>query len=488
MAAIVSTEFRVLNANNFKEDIADTSNNVYVGIGKADVWSNALSDRTDSTNISSDFPPDDHLDEFGLARKNLIAIKKLGSSDVSHVVRRYTWETGTVYVPWDSNDSSIFDKKFYVITSEFKVYKCINAPTTGGSTIQPTQTLTSPTAETDGYTWKYMYTVSVADSEKFLTNTYMPVKTVSFIDADTGVEYVNNAAAANDLSEADYAQFLNQKASRDSYTHNSQDAAGGIERIVVTNGGTFTAGSSAPGVTITGDGENATATAVMNSAGTAVESITVTTKGSHYTVADITFASGDAVARAVIAPQEGHGVDPVGELGAFFVGLNTQLDVDDVDITQNNDFRQVTLIKNPKAYDSVDYDGALFTAATGRANGYLALNASTADYDRDEVITQTRSDGATARAFVLDRDDSQNYLYYYQNELTGFIPFEDVSSAGREIVGGTSGESVLLHASNTRINPSEIDNKSGDILFLENRAPINRSANQIEDIKLIIEF
>ena len=99
MAAIVSTEFRVLNANNFKEDIADTSNNVYVGIGKADVWSNSLSDRTDSTNISSDFPPDDHLDEFGLARKNLIAIKKLGSSDVSHVVRRYTWETGTVYVP-----------------------------------------------------------------------------------------------------------------------------------------------------------------------------------------------------------------------------------------------------------------------------------------------------------------------------------------------------------------------------------------------------
>ena len=29
---------------------------------------------------------------------------------------------------------------------------------------------------------------------------------------------------------------------------------------------------------------------------------------------------------------------------------------------------------------------------------------------------------------------------------------------------------------------------SGQILFLENRAPINRSSSQIEDIKLIIEF
>ena len=116
MAAIVSTDFRVLNANNFKEDVADASTNVYIGIGKADVWSNSLSDRTDSTNISSEFPPDDHLDELGLARQNLIAIKKVNASDVSHVVRRYNWTTNRVYTSWDSNDSSIFDKEFYILT------------------------------------------------------------------------------------------------------------------------------------------------------------------------------------------------------------------------------------------------------------------------------------------------------------------------------------------------------------------------------------
>ena len=172
MAAIVTSNFRVLNANNFKDDVANSS--VYVAIGKSDVWSLTTSDTTDTT----PFTPNDHLDDLGEARENLIGMKKIASADLSHVVDRYTWTSNRVYDEWDSNDGSIFDKSFYIITSEFKVYKCIKKGG-AGSTIQPTQTLTDPQAESDGYIWKYMYTVAVADAEKFLTNSYMPVKTVS---------------------------------------------------------------------------------------------------------------------------------------------------------------------------------------------------------------------------------------------------------------------------------------------------------------------
>ena len=35
---------------------------------------------------------------------------------------------------------------------------------------------------------------------------------------------------------------------------------------------------------------------------------------------------------------------------------------------------------------------------------------------------------------------------------------------------------------------SEIDADSGDILYIENRAPITRAADQTENIKLVIEF
>jgi len=172
MTAIVSSNFRVLNAENFREDVQESS--VYVSVGKSDAWSNTISDTTDTT----PFNPLDTLDALGEARQNMLGLKKISSAEVSHIVPRHNWTSGRSYIAWDSNDPDIFDKSFYIITTEFKVYKCIIAGT-GGSIIQPTQTLTAPTAESDGYTWKYMYTVSVADSEKFLTNSYMPVKTVS---------------------------------------------------------------------------------------------------------------------------------------------------------------------------------------------------------------------------------------------------------------------------------------------------------------------
>ena len=172
MAAIITSNFRTVNAKHFKEQIEGSS--VYVGIGKSDVWSLTTSDTTDTTPTS----PEDNLDQLGEARANLIGLKKIVPADIAHVVPRHTWTSGSSYFAWDSDDASIFDKAFYVVTSEFKVYKCIKAGG-GASSIQPTQTLTAPTAESDGYTWKYMYTISVADAEKFLTNSYMPVKTVS---------------------------------------------------------------------------------------------------------------------------------------------------------------------------------------------------------------------------------------------------------------------------------------------------------------------
>jgi hypothetical protein len=468
MTAIVTSNFRVINAENFKEDVADANTSVYVGIGKSDVWSLTTSDTTDTT----PFTPVDALDSLGEASQNMIGMKLIGTADVSHVVPRYTWASDISYYAWDSDDSSIFDKKFYILTSEFKAYKCIKA---GGSvsTIQPTQTLTDPTAESDGYIWKYMYTISVADAEKFLTTSYMPVKTIPFINPASGTtpksEYTNSEAEAA-LSEADYAQYLNQKASRASAT------AAGIERIEVTSGATY---SSTPTVTITGDGTGATATAVMSGSGSnqTVASITVTNKGTNYTVADITFGSGDAAARAVISPELGHGVHPIKELGAFFIGLNSQLTGNEGgDLTVGNDFRQVTLIRNPKLYGP----GAVAAAATLKALKYLDFSAAITSFLVDELIVgQTTG----AQAYAVEIDTGTGYIYYHQNAKTGYKAFQN----GETVVGQTSSASVALEASSALGTP-EVHPGTGDIMFLENRNPINRTTTQIEDIKVIIEF
>ena len=542
MAAIVSSNFRVVNSNNFKEDISNSA--VYVGIGKADVWSNSTSDTTDEATAPT---PGDHLDEYGKARSNLIAVKKVSSANVSHVVPRHTWDGSTSYVAWDSDDGNIFDKKFYVITSEFKVYKCIVAGG-GASTVQPTQTLTQPQAESDGYSWKYMYTVSVADAEKFLTNSYMPVKYISMggeaqvavqaagsqnkiilkeINDDIAVgmtitgtnigsgrkvssiagtqitmsanaigtvaanailtfAYAADADAEANLTEADYAQYLNQKASRD------DSLAAGIERIEVTAGGSGYTGT--PTVTITGDGTGATATVVKS--GNTVSAITITNKGTNYTRAKVVISGGSgslATARAVIAPnyrgseKSGHGTDPRAELGGFFMGVNVKLDGADGsgDITVGNDFRQIMLVKNPLNGTGAAA-GQIASSDTLKAMDYLdfsntfSVGSNVGSFTVDEVITGQTS-GAVA--FVTEIDTSNGFVYYHQNEKTGYVSFTN----GEEVVGTLSSTNGTLESSNA-VKAAELDRESGDILFLENRLPINRTATQIEDIKIILEF
>lgn len=454
MAAIISTQFRVLNANNFKEEVGESGNSLYLGIGKPDAWSNSLSDLTDTV----EFTPYDNYDNINEARQGLIGLKRITTSDVSHVVPRYSWTSGNSYTPWDSDDADIYDKAFYVLTDEFKVYKCIEAGTSG-STVKPTQTQVSPVAEADGYEWKYMYTLAVADSEKFLTTSYLPVKTVS-------EDFVDDAAAEAALTEADYAQYLNQKASRNSAT------AAGIERIEITDGGSGY--TSAPTITITGDGTGATATCTIS--GGAVNSITITNKGTDYSVAHIAFSSGDATARCVIAPPSGHGTDPVAELGAFFVGVNATLDGNEgQDITVDNDFRQITLIKNPKL------SGTVITSSSINPLRYLDITSAgiTGTIEADEVLTGGTSN---AKVMVTNVDVTNGKIYYTQNFKTGYGVF----TGGETVTSSINGGTAVLEATPS-VN-GEMDLQTGEILFLENRENINRSTSQIEDLKLIIEF
>jgi hypothetical protein len=538
MTAIVTTPFRVVNAENFKEDIAGSS--VYVGIGKTDVWSTATSDLTDA---STPFTPQDRLDDLHETYQNLIGMKKILSSDVQHIVPRHTWATGTSYIAWDSDDSAIYDKSFYVITSEYKVYKCTIAGASG-SIVEPTHINTNPTAESDGYSWKYLYTLTVTDSEKFLTISYMPVPTqqmpTTSVGSTSGSSTTVTLTAANEyikvgmlvtgsgitagdtvtavdgvtltistartvassttltfgrLGETDI-NYANQTAQMNSL---ASSTAAGIERIEVTAGGSSYDAADVFTVAISGDGTGATVVdANVTVASGAITAIAVNAKGTDYTVADIVIthnnasggtAGSGATARAVIAPPDGHGVDPIKELGAFYVAINSQLTGSEAgDLTVGNDFRQISLIKKPQNFGTT----VTATASTLRARKSLVLatGGSVANFAVDQVIVGSSSG---AKAYLVEIDTTNKVLYYYQNSKTGYIPFVSgdtitgtLPSGGSSVLNTTSGTSWYGQATNT-YGP-EVRMNSGQLLFLENRAPINRSSSQIEDIKLIIEF
>jgi hypothetical protein len=70
-------------------------------------------------------------------------------------------------------------------------------------------------------------------------------------------------------------------------------------------------------------------------------------------------------------------------------------------------------------------------------------------------------------------------LYFHQNSTTGYgvIP-----SSGT--VTDSKGTSVTYNS----VNDSEYTPHTGEVIFTENRKPINRQSGQTEEIKIIIQF
>ena len=69
------------------------------------------------------------------------------------------------------------DSRFYVITDEFNVYKCLDNNNNATSQFKPLGTTVDPVTFPDGYMWKFLYNIPIALRTKFLTDEYVPVVT-----------------------------------------------------------------------------------------------------------------------------------------------------------------------------------------------------------------------------------------------------------------------------------------------------------------------
>lgn len=69
----------------------------------------------------------------------------------------------------------IEDARFYVLTNDYKVYKCLDNNNGGKSTVKPVDISANAVQYEDGYIWKFMYAIPASLRNKFLTNLYMPV-------------------------------------------------------------------------------------------------------------------------------------------------------------------------------------------------------------------------------------------------------------------------------------------------------------------------
>jgi len=100
MAAIITNKFRIHNAEQFSESFSEATPNVYyMGIGRPQAFGTLTRGDSRTTNEGTDASPltpvDSVQDEFYYF-DDLLAAKRVTSSDVSYVIPRRNWTTDTI--------------------------------------------------------------------------------------------------------------------------------------------------------------------------------------------------------------------------------------------------------------------------------------------------------------------------------------------------------------------------------------------------------
>ena len=451
----------------------------------------------------------------------IIAAKRITDAYARAVVRRYNWDLvanpkfdmwkpdysatpgggGAIGKQTATGASSIADAKFYVMNSQYEVFKCLyngqNPSNASGqnATEEPSTTGANYTSGTGlykettgaGYIWKFMYTMPTDDVLRFLSSDFMPIVLPSNSSRQTVVGAAVDGAVDVVMIE-DAGSGL--PASQTLYTSIKGDGTGGIVKFTTNGSGTITTAE------IQARGSGYTYANVLLGNGNLFSNVGLTTG-----VATVNGWKG--ALEAILPPLGGHGSDHEEELNAKRVMTNIRLTYSEGsgDFPVDNDFRRIGILKDPQNFGTTTPS----TADTLSGLKAIKITGATADFIPDERIQQTVTGGIAYGAVVSWTLDSGSttagVLKYIQTNdahtNSGVVrAFE--SNGANAISGQLSGSSGTVNTSyagsllgstfTAGLANAEIKNNSGEVIYVENRRLITRAPDQIEDIKLVIEF
>jgi hypothetical protein len=246
--SLFKSSLRTSIIESIYNEVTSKTARYYHWLGKENSWTDFLSPFIPSSTFDVPGPPQNNFRYDLHVRRDILTAKSILPSDVSYIIPRINWVSGTTYdiyddaytdpitvakswaielvvVPDDiikynfiyyrvnnngklgtnppthvsgtqlngtaqltyitrdtfafSGATSLETAKFYVLTSEFNIYKCIDNNNNTPSIIMPTGTTPDAliTNTTDNYKWKFMYTIPVSLRNKFLTPEWIPVMT-----------------------------------------------------------------------------------------------------------------------------------------------------------------------------------------------------------------------------------------------------------------------------------------------------------------------
>ncbi|NBP02324.1 MAG: hypothetical protein EBU90_19845 [Proteobacteria bacterium] len=532
MSSVITSALRASIAQGMYDEIVSRRATYYTFLGQTLSW------------LNQDEPmvPRDDLKYENQVRNNMISLKQITESDICLIVPRIDWVKDTVYDMYDdsysvdnpaySGATNIKNAKFYVLNSEFNVYKCISNNGDAPSTVSPIDVGVDLIHTSDGYIWKYMFNVPSALRNKFLTSAFMPVMTalkdkfytsgtidkIKILNPGSGYTTVPDIVVVGDGTSS--TGIANTKAKLTAVMENGQvtnviinDAGlgysfanlelvtdeahrptvpakiqadlsvgtlntiqsnvelqavnGSIDFIKMISNGT---GYGAATVSITGDGEGATATAVIQNG--QIKGINILNHGSNYTYAnvEITGNGTGATARVIISPPGGHGKNVEKELYASAVMTYTSISVEkNKGFTVNNDYRQFGIIRNPQKYVSTDRLISSLASACFKITAQFDPEL----YENDMILTDS---------------SGHKYLIIAFNTSTMLLqPLDNHPCIVNQILNMQINENTYSFKI-IDVESPDFNKFSGDILYIDNRKAFSPSLEETIVTRTAIQF
>lgn len=348
----------------------------------------------------------------------MITAKLVTDDDIVRLIPRVDWMSGVVYTPY-THDSSVdlFGRPFYVCVatgSSYDVFKCLNNAGGAPSTVAPSLVNTSPSDDvyetSDGYQWKYLYSITNPQFKKFATLDYIPVyvdaNVASFavngsidyvsveypgsrydsytsgafqsvsVSGNSQVFYIESTSSANNNFYKGCALKITSGIGAGQQRTVADYTVSGSTRIIVVdtpfgvNPTTSSTYEITPRVVMLGSGSNFEGRALVNAAASnSIYKVEITNRGEGYVYASASLTgnvggvTNAASFKAMIGPNGGHGSNPPHELGSHYMGISVTFDAGSVEANSKtfntNDFRVLGIVDSPLLSNvQIDYTGA----------------------------------------------------------------------------------------------------------------------------------
>ena len=526
MSAIITPSFRTNSVLDFKAGLDNSANNHYIGIGRLIPWPNQIGDNStvisEENSLFTEPLPQVTLAEEQDIRNELMTLVKVEENSI--VIPKNAWKSGRRYKRYDPTDPLSFEleAELYpcVTVSDDKIYLCIenddrrfNAPAlstfsphVNNGSFQPGGATGERVGDDrgDGYVWVYIGDLSEnsgLDNHQFIS-----------IPSDALTDATEIAAASAATGGLVYGFKIEESPSSVSLSTltlvlEGIDSSGAkIADVNIVDAGTIAQDASGNDrFTIEGPASNEGINKLYYAGNSYVgapvgyKKATVT---AYNEVGGVRTKIDDIKIIPLLAPVEGFGYDIKTHTASHYIGLYSQFaeSVDGEALT-NAAYRQISVLKNPQrrtddSPDDIDNPtDATLTYTDEQAIdclNYIELkdtDVNLQSFDPGTVISQA-STGAKAQ--VVHVDIGAKKIYYQQQDqfLSNFLPFEG------PLQTVTPGDLVADTAVPVTLNGTDIDflytseyiKDTGTVLFVDNRKRINRNQDQIEDLRIVIQF